>query len=162
MRIGEIAVLSSEADSKKKFIESACEEVHVHDDALIFGKRKINDQLVVHLYGLGRAEQYLNAAWDLVSMKLLGYIIIFNWNDPISYASAKSTIDFLTKRYDMPLVIAANLGDHGEPVPINLINAGINIDEQNYFTFCRMFDPDSVKKVLLTLMNAVIERLNQH
>ncbi|MFQ5708621.1 MAG: hypothetical protein ACE5HO_14285 [bacterium] len=162
MRIGEIAILGSENEIKKRFIKTVCDEIKIQNDSLIFGKLAVNRQLLLHLYGLNISGHNLQLAWDLVSRKLLGYIVLFDWNNLESYTAAKSTIDFVTSHYDLPLVVAANLNQPSKNVSGPLLNANISVEKQTYFTFCRIAEPRSAKNVLLILVDSVIERLNQH
>ena len=160
MRIGEIAILGPDVDNKQRFIQAVSDSIDIQDNTLTFGRLQINSQLVVHLYGLTIREHKLNSSWDLVSKKLLGYIVLFNWNNPESFSDAKSIIEFLTTRYSMPLVIAANLNNSTNLIPRELINFGINIADQEHFTFCKVSEPESIRRVLLLLLNVIIEKLS--
>ncbi|MFQ5822634.1 MAG: hypothetical protein ACE5JB_01100 [bacterium] len=160
MRIGEIAILGPAKKIKQDFIKAVCDEIVIQTDKLIFGRLLIDNQLVVHLYGLEISEKELSFAWDLVSKKLLGYVVLFNWNNSESLSSVKSIIDFMTSRYNIPLVIAANLEKDSEPIPEEFIDVDFHISEQSQFTFCRLSKPESVKKVLIILINSVIALLN--
>jgi signal recognition particle receptor subunit beta len=160
MRIGEIAILGPDIKSKQLFIEAVCDEIFLQTDRLILGRLKINDQLIVHLYGLDLSEKDINFAWDLVSKKLLGYVVLFNWNNADSLASAKSMIDFLNSRYNIPLVIAANMEQGSNPVPEKLLDIEFDISDQSQFTFCRLSEPKSVRNVLIILINSIIDRVN--
>ncbi|NIR52978.1 hypothetical protein GWO43_30570 [candidate division KSB1 bacterium] len=160
MRIGEIAIVGPDLKTKKSFINAVCDDVIVETENLIFGRLQINDELVIHLYGVDLSEKELNPSWDLVSRKLLGYIVLFNWSNPNSLADVTSTVDLLAARYDIPLVIAANLKNSQTSVPRELLNAEINLTRQGQFTFCKLSDPKSVKNVLITLINSVLDNLN--
>lgn len=160
MRIGEIAVLGPGLNNKYEFIKVICDEVVVKTDKLIFGRLQINEQLIIHLYGLNLDAQKVNPAWDLVSKKLLGYVVLFNWNNPDSYSDAKSIVDTLAARYKIPIVIAANLQNGKSDIPPQLVNAELNLSSQAELMFCRLSDPASIKHVLVTLINSVINTMN--
>lgn len=160
MRIGEIAVLGPGLNNKYEFIKVICDEVVVKTDKLIFGRLQINEQLIIHLYGLNLDAQKVNPAWDLVSKKLLGYVVLFNWNNPDSYSDAKSIVDTLAARYKIPIVIAANLQNGKSDIPPQLVNAELNLSPQAELMFCRLSDPASIKHVLVTLINSVINTMN--
>ncbi len=160
MRIGEIAIVGPGLETKKKFIKAICEEIVIETESLIFGRLQINNQLVIHLYGLDWSEKQLHHAWDLVSQKLLGYVVLFNWNHADSYTSARSIVDNLTARYTVPVVIAATLQNGQAPVPEEFLNAEFNLTQQSQFTFCKLSEPESVRNVLIKLINSAIEHLN--
>jgi signal recognition particle receptor subunit beta len=159
MRIGEIAIVGPGLETKKKFIKAICEEIVIETENLIFGRLQINSQLVIHLYGLNWPEKQLHA-WDLVSQKLLGYIVLFNWNHADSYSSVRSIVDNLTARYTSPVIIAATLQNGQVPVSEEFLNAGFCLTQQSQFTFCKLSDPESARNVLIKLINSVIEHLN--
>ncbi|MFQ5751279.1 MAG: hypothetical protein ACE5HI_04715 [bacterium] len=160
MRIGEIAIVGTGKECNQKFINAVCDEIVIQTDSLIFGRLQINDQLVIHLYGLELTEEDLNPSWDLVSKKLLGYVILYNWNHPDSSAAVKSTIDSLSTRYNVPLVIAAVLQNGQSPVPKQLLDVDLDLTEHGQFTFCKLSDPESVKHVLIMLINSVIDKIH--
>ena len=157
MRIGEIAVVCPGFKNRHEFIKSVCDEIVVKTDKLVFGRLQVNEQLVIHLYGLDLTEKNITPAWDLVSKKLLGYIVLFSWNNADSYAKIKDTIESLSK-YELPLVIAATLQNGSFAFPKKLVNMELDLSDQAQLTFCKISDPQSVKNVLVTLINSVIER----
>lgn len=159
MRIGEIAILGPDTKSKQLFIKAVCDEIVLQTDNLIFGRLQINNQLAVHLYGLDLSEKDLNVAWDLVSKKLLGYVLLFDWNNPDSLAAVESTVDFLNSRYNIPIVIAAHLEPGSNAVPEQLLNIEFDISKQSHLTFCRLSEPKSVKNVLIILINSIIDMM---
>ncbi len=159
MRIGEIALLGPERENQYKFIRAACQQIEMQSSPLLFGRIFINKELVLHLYGLCVPENELNMSWDVIAKKLLGYIVLFNWEDLKSYERVKSTVDFLTRRYDMPLLIAANVSEEMLNLPMDIINQNIDLAPQCDFTFFNVENPKSVKQVLIKLLDSVIERV---
>ncbi len=160
MRIGEIAIVGPGRTSKMAFIKAACEDILVDTPDLIYGRLQINEQLALHLYGLDGPEQEANPFWDLVSPKLLGYIVLFDWNDPDGFGSVKQTIDSITEHYRIPVVIVANVAHLPAAIPADFINTDLNLAEQSQLTFCNISQPASVRNVLVTLIDSLIEKLN--
>lgn len=160
MRIGEIAILGPDIKSNQLFVKAVCDEIVLQTESLIFGRLIINNQLAVHLYGLDLSEKDFSFAWDLVSKKLLGYVVLFNWNSPDSLSSVKSIVDFLNSRYNVPLVVAANIKQGSSPIPEELLNIEFDMSEQNQFTFCRLSEPKSARNVLIILINSIIDMIN--
>jgi len=160
MRIGEIAIVGPSQKAKTEFIKTACKEILVDSEELIYGSVKVNDQLVLHLYGLDGPDQETNPFWDLVSQKLLGYVILFDWDDPNGFPLVRETIDSITGRYRIPLVVAANIAHLPSSIPASFINTDLNLAEQSQFTFCNISESQSVNNVLVTLIDSLIEKLN--
>lgn len=159
MRIGEVVIIGPDVENKRRFIKAVSDTIEIQNNHLTFGTLQINNQLMVHLYGITVSENNLNSSWDLVSRKLLGNVVLFNWNSPQSFSAAKAIIEFLTTRYSMPFVIAANLNNNSNLIPKPLINFGIRVANQGHFTFCKVSEPESIKRVLIILINSVLEKL---
>ena len=159
MRIAEIAVVSPDLEVRKKFISAICEETPLETDRLLFGRLQINDQLVLHLYGLDYFEKDVSPTWDLVARKLLGYVVLFEWNREASFDAASRTVDLLSSKYNLPIVIAATLPSASSELPESLLTAELALSDKGQFTFCQLSDPQSIKRVLITLVNTVMEHM---
>lgn len=160
MRIGEIAIIGPGIRPMQEFIKTVCDEIVTENDELVFGRLQINEQLVIHLYGLRFTDKDIKPSLDLVSKKLLGYVFLFNWGSQDSYSAVVSTIDSLTSRYSLPLVIAANLPNGSTEIPSQMLNVDFNISSEGQFTFCKLSDSESVRNVLVMLINSVIDKIN--
>ena len=160
MRIGEIAIVGAGILPKQQFIKAVCNEIVVENDDFLFGRLQINEQLVIHLYGLEFSDKEIKPSLDLVSKKLLGYVFLFEWGSQDSYSEVVSTIDSLTSRYKLPLVIAANLQNGSTGIPSQMLNVDFDISSDDQFTFCKLSDPESVRNVLVMLINLVIDKVN--
>ncbi|MFQ5650769.1 MAG: hypothetical protein ACE5IY_12570 [bacterium] len=156
MRIGEIAIVSPAYQVRRQFIQAASDELVIQTEKLMFGRVKINDQLILHLYGLDYQDGDNNPSWDLVSKKLLGYVILYSWNKPATLDSIKDTVDLLLARYRIPVVVAAAMDGSPESAPSVLLNIDFNIAQNSEFTFCNTADRESVRKVLVVLIDSVI------
>lgn len=158
MRIGEIAIIGPDNDIKKRFIEAVCQQIEVSNEQLTFGRMPIDEQLVLHLYGISLQKNQTKVLWDLLVRKMLGYVILFSWESPQSFDLIKPTVDELTSRYEASLVVAANVDNGSLPVPQTLINEGIAITTDARLTFCDVSKPESIRRVLLTLVNLLIDK----
>jgi len=159
MRIGEMAVVGTTTNAKVAFIEAVCDEVEVQNDALTFGRILVNDQLVLHLYGVDYVEEDVRPAWDLVSKKLLGYVVLFDWNGQEGLASANGIIDSIARRYNVPIVVVGNVADTASDVPSQLVDVELSLSDQCRFVLCDVTNPASVKNALIILVNSVLEQL---
>ncbi len=159
MRIGEIAIVGPDILPKQEFIKAVCDEIVLENDELVFGTLQINEQLVVHLYGLEFADKEIKPSLDLVSKKLLGCVFLFDWGSK-DYSDVVATVDSLTSRYNLPLVIAANLQNGSTEIPSQILNIDFDMSPDDQFTFCRLSDPESVRNVLVMLINSVIDKVN--
>lgn len=161
MRIGEIAVLGPNPTLKRKFIEAIADDVCIENDALLFGRLKIDRQLMLHFYGLNLTDKHSTLAWDLLSRKFLGHILLFDWHDPTSRTTAQKLLDFVISRYTMPIVVAAHGRGFAARGSQRLSEAGVHIGEQTHFMFCEVSDRQSVRNVVLRLVDTALEHLAQ-
>lgn len=159
MRIGEIAIVGPGAHAREEFIRTVSDEIPLLTEDMVFGRLQINKQLMLHLYGVDYSDQ-MPFSWDLISNKLLGYIVLFPWEQPDTYPSVLQMVDTLTSRYRIPIVIAANLSDNLNVMPAQVLKASFNLSDCGEFTFCTASEASSARHVLAVLIDAVIEKLN--
>ncbi len=159
MRIAEIAVIGSGRNLRDTFIQAVCQKLELTNDNVTFGRLPINDQLVLHLYGLASQPNGQTPAWDLIAKKMLGYVVLFSWQDAESLERLKPIIDFLASRYETPLVVAAHLAGKPQPVPPALFDNGIALTASGKFTFCDVRNPSSARKTLATLIDSLIAKM---
>lgn len=159
MRIGEIAIVGPHPDEKRAFIESISNSTKKIDDKLTFGEFKVNNQLVLHLYGISVEKEDAPLSWDLIAPKLLGYIAIFRWGDAESFRRTQAILNQITRIYDPFIVVVGHYENEAPLLPASL-QLGIQVDKRDVLTFCNVNDENSVRKVLLTLVEKIIKQLN--
>jgi len=156
-KIGEILVIGSSNSSQSSFLYYTCPKVMKSDQDIMFGQLEIEQNLHLFLYGISSNGGQNNIAWDLIARKMLGYIIVFNWFDEKSYELAKKNVDFLSIRFDAPLIIAADIMDKSLPIKKTIINPFISLSNKDKFTFFNSASAGSVKSVLSSLIDVVSE-----
>jgi hypothetical protein len=159
MRIGEIAIVGPDSEEKRLFIQAICQKLDLETENITFGRLPINDQLVLHLYGISIQPNSQPFGWDLIAKKVLGYIVLFPWRNPESLEKVKPLLDHLTSRYDAPLVVAAHVPNGSQPVPSQLYEGGIPLTISGKFMFCDVSKPASARKILLALTDSIIDKL---
>ncbi len=162
MRIGEVAVISRNGYEKESFIQAICKNIEIKNETLSFGRFDVNDQLSLHLYGISVKNDESSLSWDLISRKALGYVIIFDWDDPNMLDETKNVIDHFSDETDAPIIIVANIkGKKQPPIPKKFFQQkGIQLSANSRFIFGHVDDPHNSKKILKLLVNMLIERLS--
>ncbi|KAA3619683.1 MAG: hypothetical protein DWQ05_02870 [Calditrichaeota bacterium] len=155
MRIGEIAVVGADNEDRIQFLKSICEPLETINDNISFGRYKINEQLLIHFYGIFPEKDQLSL--DLISRKILGYIVLFRWGNVNSFRQAQKFADLFTTRYGANVVIAGQVENNLPQMPKEF-EAGIPIDKQGVFAFCNINDDKSVRKVILALVDQIIDQ----
>ena len=79
--------------------------------------------------------------------------------DEQSFENSKNSLDFLTQQFDAPILLAADVRERPYPANRNIFQDGISLDVQRKLTFCSSNDPRSSKKVFISLINSVINKL---
>lgn len=160
MRIGEIAVIGPDHEARNRFIAAVCRDVDLSKEQLAFGRLPIDEQLVLHLYGIPTeaGQDGRKISWDLLARKMLGCVVLFSWDSPQSFEQVRPTLDELTSHYDFSLVVAANVSNGPKTVPPALIDEGVAITAEAKLAFCNVSQPASVRRVLLSLVDLLINR----
>lgn len=160
MRIGEIAVLGPGNEEKKLFIQAVCGRLELTNDNITFGRFAINDQLVLHLYGVALQSEAQTVAWDLLAKKCLGYIVLFPWKDPGALDRFKPMLDILAAKYEATMVVAANMAEGDRALPPALFENSISLTAAGKLMFCDTRRPASARKVLLALIDSLLEKIS--
>ncbi len=159
MRIAEIAIIGPGNKERDIFIRSVCQKLELTNDNVTFGRLSINDQLVLHLYGIAVQPNGQPLAWDLIARKMLGYVVLFPWQDGEAFERLKPVVDYLTSRYDASLVVAADLTGTPQSVPPALYEDGITLTPEGKFAFCDIRNPASACKILVTLIDSLLAKM---
>ncbi len=158
MRIAEIAVVAPHAETRKKFIAAICNQLEVNSEQLVVGRLAVNDQLMLHLYGLATPNATAtSSSWDLLARKLLGYVVLFTWQDEGSFEQIKPCVEQITARAATALIIAANVTEADLPLFETLRDKNLLVNAQGKLAFYQENDAESIKKVLLTLIDLLLE-----
>ena len=161
MRIGEVTVISPPGKTKEIFIQSVCNKLEKVNDKICFGRLEINNQLVLHLYGVSIEKDESSISWDLLSPKMLGYIFIFNWDEYSSFETIKTVLDTFSIKFTAPIIVVANVNNESNiPLPEKFNEpGGFSIDRNIRFTFCQTSNPVCSKKVVASIVDILLEKL---
>jgi len=157
-RVGEIVIVSCSNSNHWSFLRSICDECEITEHDIALGRTKINEDLDLFLYGLNANNNLSDFAWDLLVHKMMGYIVLYDWYDYVTFSQTKKIIDFLTDHIDAPFVIAADVHDQPFPIPPTMFKEGIPISSKGRFTFCCSSDAKNVKDVLRMLCDILLSQ----
>ena len=158
MRIGEIAVIGTHANERKKFIAALCAQLEMATPHFAFGRFPINDQLTLHLYGLAVRAEDQTPSLDLLTRRMLGYIVLFPWGDDSAFAQIKPCLDYLATRHEAAIVVAAHAPQAQLPPSPALVQEGMDVSSEGKLAFFEEDNPASAKRVLLSLIDLLLER----
>ncbi|NOZ60924.1 MAG: hypothetical protein GXO74_04515 [Calditrichaeota bacterium] len=164
MKIGEIAIISHNNRQRDAFIRSICEKLDLKNELVSFSRFDVNNQLALHLYGISIDRQDTDLSWDLISRKMLGYVVIFDWEDLISLESVKPILDNFAETLTAPFVVVGNVKDMKKPpIPKNFFqDKGISLSPNFRFTFGQVENRESARKILTLLIDMLLDRVEQN
>lgn len=162
MKIGEIAVITHNSQTSENFIKSICKKIDVKNGVVCFGRFDANDQLGLHLYGISLDKEDRELSWDLISRKMLGYIVFFDWEDQISLETIKPILDRFSNSVSAPIIIVANVKDMRQPpIPESFfITDGITLSANCRFTFGQAHQPQSARKIMLMVIDMLLKKIS--
>ncbi len=156
-RIGEILVLGAHGADVEFFLRAFCTTVVVTDQDILLGQMTVSRTLSLYCYGINPSPPQKTIAWDLFAKKMLGYIVLCNWFDEASFSDCKKIIAFATRHFDAPFVVAADVGEQTLPYGETLRRPEIVLSAGSRFIFCRKHNVVHVRKVMLGLINLLLE-----
>ena len=127
MRIGELLVVSPPGKLCEQFIASVCDVLEQKNDETCYGRMPVNDELAVHIYGVQLNGNIDAVSWDLISPKLLGYILLFDWDDADSLEKLSPTLDIFSAQFHAPLMIVGCVKNTTEIIRHLFLNFFIDI-----------------------------------
>lgn len=125
--------------------------------AMDFGRISVDEGLVLHLFGTPGQVRF-DFMWEILSLGMLGYIILFDSSRPDTCWNTRRIIDFFEALEDVPYVVVANKQDvegalDPEDVAYILAIDGTGVPVLS----CVATEKESVKNILLCLFQRIIK-----
>ncbi len=162
MKIGEIAIITHNTQTSEEFIKSICKKINVKNGVVSFGRFDANNQLGLHLYGISLDNIDKNVSWDIISRKMLAYIVFFDWEDLNSLKTINPILDQFSNNVTAPIVIVANVKDM-DPPPIPksfFLDKGIIFSKNCRFMLGRANQPESARKIMVLVSDMLLEKVS--
>jgi hypothetical protein len=157
VKLGEIVLLGPPGSERYSFLSCFCHDLAITESDLLIGRYDVFPEIQLYFYSIG--SDATEFAWDLIAQKMLGYIVLFNWHDLSSFEKCKELLDFTTLHISTPLIIAADTGEKPFVTPESIKDHPISLARKSRFIFCKSNHPASVKKVVVALIDLLIETL---
>ncbi|GAA1662366.1 ATP/GTP-binding protein [Catellatospora bangladeshensis] len=119
--------------------------------ALDFGRITINDDLVVYLFGTPGQERFM-FVWDELAYGAIGAVVLA---DTRRLEDAFSSIDYFEQR-GTPFVVAVNCFEGARVYQPQEVEQALNLDPHVPVRLCDARRRESVKTVLITLLEQVL------
>jgi signal recognition particle receptor subunit beta len=149
--ISDIETVDTEADV------SLASELELKDRttvALDFGTIQINRDLVLYLFGTPGQERF-DFMWEILASGCIGYVVMIDSTRPAHLKEAYNVIRSFNAITDAPFVVVANKQDDPTGLPPDYIAYRLGLPEDLPVLSCVATDRQSVKQVLLTLLDRI-------
>jgi small GTP-binding protein len=151
--ISEIEPVSTEARVTDGFVNLKTETTVAMD----FGRITVDDDIVLHLYGTPGQIRF-DFMWEILSMGILGYVVLVDSTRPQTCPATRCVIDFFETVSNTPYVVVANKQDVGGALAPDDVRYVLSLSGNITVVPCNAKDKNSVKAVLLTLLDHVLEK----
>ncbi|MFU2158576.1 MULTISPECIES: GTP-binding protein [Caldisericum] len=151
--ITEISPIVTEAPTTRD------EEAQVKDSttvAMDFGRITVDDDYVLHIFGTPGQFRF-NYMWSILSKDALGVILLVDSGDRSMIEEAKDMLNFFRVKTDAPIVVALNHFNEKEHISEDELKSIMNIPDSIPVVGCDATNKESVKNVLLKLLELILE-----
>jgi signal recognition particle receptor subunit beta len=128
--------------------------------ALDFGTISINEEVVLYLFGTPGQERF-DFMWEHLSIGCLGYVVLVDSCRPAHFAETQRLMERFAEITDAPFVGAANKQDDPASLPLRYVRSRLQLPNEIPLLPCVATDRDSVKAVLLALLEHIDQLAQQ-
>jgi small GTP-binding protein len=128
--------------------------------ALDFGTIAISDEVTLYLFGTPGQERF-DFMWEVLSLGCIGYIVVVDSCRPAHFLEAQRLIARFAEITDVPFVVAANKQDDPAALPVTYMRKRLQLPYEVPVLPCVATDKESVKQVLLTLLEHIEKRVGE-
>ena len=155
--ISEIDVLSTEKDVSG----SSESPVKSHTTvAMDFGRLTVADDLALYLFGTPGQKRF-DFMWEILAEGMLGFIVLVDAQRPEAVAESQQILSFFLQTADVPFVVAVNKVSGDPEAAVGQARAQLHLPDAVRVVACDALDRESVKGVLLELLYAVLEDIEE-
>jgi small GTP-binding protein len=153
--ISEITVLSTE----KGITDETRSRKTDTTVAMDFGRITIDRDLVLYLFGTPGQDRF-DFMWEILGEGMLGYVLLVDAERPDSLDEAVSIMQAFRKMANVPFVVGFNRSDGIDEDEERRIRDALDLEPHVPVVPCDATDRESVKAVLLALLYAVVDSLD--
>ena len=121
--------------------------------AMDFGRITVDDSLVMYLFGTPGQDRF-GFMWDDICLGALGAVVLV---DPRRITDSFPGIDYFEANA-IPFVVGVNVFDGAPRYPTNEIREALGVAHDTPIVDCDARNKDSVKMVLLTLLESLVAK----
>lgn len=150
--ISEIEVVSTE----RRMSDDIREVKNSTTVAMDFGRITVDESLVLYLFGTPGQKRF-DFMWEILSEGMLGFVVVVDSVRPETFREARMILDVFQSYARTPYVVAANKQDRTDAWAPGDLRIALKIDKSIKVLPCVATDRESVKNILLGLLESVLE-----
>ena len=154
--ISEIDVLSTEKD----VTDGTAAQKPRTTVAMDFGRLTIADDLALYLFGTPGQKRF-DFMWEILAEGMLGFIILVDAQREDTFGEAAEILRFFRDTADVPFVVAVNKSDADGAAAVAAARTHLEVPDRVRVVACNALDRGSVKNVLLELLYAVLDEIEE-
>jgi small GTP-binding protein len=153
--ISEITVLSTE-----RKVSDSTRSVKGHTTvAMDFGRITVADELALYLFGTPGQDRF-DFMWEILAEGMLGFVLMVDHQRRESVEEAERILRFFTGVADVPFIVAVNKVDGADADhAVAAAHRALTIPDGVRVIAVDARERGDVKRALVTLLSAVLERL---
>ena len=155
--VSEIDVVSTE-----RRISSEAEKIkNTTTVAMDFGRITVDKELVLYLFGTPGQKRF-DFMWEILSEGMLGFVVMVDSTRPESFREARHILETFRAYAPTPYIVAANKQDRQEAWEIDDMRIALRLDPKIKLLNCVATRKESVKLILLELLNTILMEMELH
>ncbi|MBZ0288842.1 MAG: ATP/GTP-binding protein [Anaerolineae bacterium] len=127
--------------------------------AMDFGRVTVDDDLALYLFGMPGGRRY-DFMWDVLKEGLLGFILLVDSAHPRTFRETQNILRIFLNYAPVLYIVAANFQDSPDAWRVDDLRFALRIPPEIGVVPCVGTDRESVKQVILALLEKVIETLD--
>ena len=128
--------------------------------AMDFGRLTIDPELALYLFGTPGQRRF-DFMWEILAEGMLGFVVMVDASNEAGIGDAAETLKFFRESAQVPYVVAVNKSDDDREGAVRLAREALDLDDDVRTVACNALDRESVKGVLLELLYAVLDEINE-
>ncbi len=154
--LSEIDVLSTE----KGVTDGTAAQKSRTTVAMDFGRLTIDDDLTLYLFGTPGQKRF-DFMWEILAEGMLGFIVLIDAQREDALAEARDILRFFRDTADVPFVVAVNKIDGDAEASVARAREVLDVPAGVRVVACNALDRNSSKDVLLELLYAVLDEIEE-
>ncbi len=128
--------------------------------AMDFGRITIDDELMLYLFGTPGQRRF-DFMWEILSEGMLGFIVLIDSTKPETFREARRILETFRSYAPTPFIVAANKQDLEDAWEVNDLRIALRLSENTKLVPCIAIDKESVKEIIIALLDDIVEELKK-